>query len=139
MDTVTEQITAPTDTARSPAAPAALCLRDEFGPLLRLDRRDVAGLTWCKNRARFWLTALKRRRKYQVDQGAAYTPEEGALIEALTALENAVSRLLLAQTSSLCPVSETCPEHTRQGDAENSRTQSSHKKEADIEQARTGP
>ena len=34
--------------------------------LLRLDRRDIAGLTWVRDRSRFWQTVLKRRRKYGV-------------------------------------------------------------------------
>jgi hypothetical protein len=84
-------LTAPADTARPPSSPG---IRDAFGPLLRIDRRDVAGLTWVKHRARFWLTALKRRRRYGVPRGAAYTPEESQLIEALTGLEREAGRLL---------------------------------------------
>lgn len=84
-------MTAPADTPRAPSSPS---IRDEFGPLLRIDRRDRAGLTWIKHRARFWLTALKRRRRYGVPRGAAYTPQEGALIEALTDLERSTDQLL---------------------------------------------
>jgi len=79
------------DIARAPSSPG---IRDDFGVLLRLDRRDVAGLTWIKHRARFWLTALKRRRRYAVPRGTGYTPEESELIGHLTALENAASGLL---------------------------------------------
>ena len=68
-------------------------IRDEFGVLLRLDRRDVAGLTWLKHRARFWLTALKRRRKY-LPRGVSYTQQESAAIEVLTDLEREAGRLL---------------------------------------------
>ena len=69
-------------------------LRDDFGVLLTLDRRDVAGLTWVKHRARMWFTALKRRRRYGMPKGADYTPQEGALIEALADLERSTDRLL---------------------------------------------
>lgn len=61
-------------------------------PLLRLDRRDRAGLTWLKNRARFWLTGLKRRRKY-LPQGEPYSEAEAAAIRALVALEEAAGQL----------------------------------------------
>jgi len=67
---------------------------DSYGPLLCLDRRDVAGLVWIKTRSRMWINGLKRRRKYQVERGAIYTPEESAVIETLADLENAVGRLL---------------------------------------------
>ena len=70
-----------------------MTLRDEYGPIIRLDQRDRAGLTWTMHRARFWLTALKRRRKY-LPRRAGYTPEEGGLIEALVALEREAGRLL---------------------------------------------
>jgi len=73
---------------------AGMGIIDDFGPLLTLDRRDVAGLTWIKSRARFWLTALKRRRRYGVPRGAGYTEAEGRLIEALTGLEREAGRLL---------------------------------------------
>lgn len=76
--------------AQAPSSPG-IC--DTFGPLLRLDDRDKAGLRWIKQRARFWLTALKRRRKY-LPRGASFTPEESILIGHLTALENAAGRLL---------------------------------------------
>lgn len=46
--------------------------------LLRLDPRDRAGLTWLRNRARFWLTALKRRRKY-LPPGEPYSEAERPL------------------------------------------------------------
>lgn len=60
--------------------------------LLRLDERDRAGLTWIKNRARFWITGLKRRRKHLPKCG--YSPEEMALFRALLALEEAAGELL---------------------------------------------
>ncbi len=56
--------------------------------LLRLDPRDRAGLEWLRNRARFWLTALKRRRKY-LPQGEPFSEAEAAAIRALVALEEA--------------------------------------------------
>lgn len=84
-------MTAPADIARAPSSPG---LRDAFGPLLRIDRRDRAGLRWVKTRCQMWLTALKRRRRYGVPRGADYTPEESDLIGHLTALENAAGRLL---------------------------------------------
>ncbi len=90
-------MTAPTDTPRAPSSPGCSpgpTLQDAFGPLLRIDRRDRAGLTWCKHRARMWLTALKRRRCYGVPRGAGYTEAEGQLIEALTGLEREAGRLL---------------------------------------------
>ena len=61
--------------------------------LLLLDPRDRAGLTWIRNRARFWLTALKRRRKY-LPPGEPYSDAEAAAIMALVDLEEAASRLL---------------------------------------------
>ena len=61
--------------------------------LLRMDPRDRAGLAWAKNRARFWLTALKRRRKY-LPPGKPYGPEEVIVLQALIDLENAASQLL---------------------------------------------
>lgn len=61
--------------------------------LIRMDRRDRAGLEWARNRARFWLTAIKRRRKH-LPRGEPYSPEEAAMIQALGALEEAAGRLL---------------------------------------------
>jgi len=58
-----------------------------------MDRRDRAGLEWVRNRARFWLTALKRRRKH-LHRGEPYSEEEAAMIQALGALEEAAGRLL---------------------------------------------
>lgn len=52
-------------------------LHDPFGRLLALDRRDVAGLMWVKTRSRMWINGLKRRRRYGVPRGAAYTEQEG--------------------------------------------------------------
>lgn len=60
--------------------------------LLRIDPRDQAGLRWARNRARFWITALKRRRKYLPK--CDYSPEEMALFQALLALEAAAGELL---------------------------------------------
>lgn len=60
--------------------------------LLRIDSRDQAGLEWVKNRVRFWLTANKRRRA--LPQAAPDSPEETAVIQALTVLEEAAGRLL---------------------------------------------
>ena len=87
-------MTALPDTPRVPSSHAGAVLQDAFGPLLRIDRRDRAGLLWCKRRARFWITDLKRRRRYGVPRGAGYTPEESQLIEALTALEREAAKLL---------------------------------------------
>lgn len=61
--------------------------------LLRLDRRDRAGLRWLKNRARFWLTGLKRRRKH-LPRGEPFGEEEAAVLRALIALETAAGQLL---------------------------------------------
>lgn len=69
-------------------------LHDAFGPLLRIDRRDVAGLLWCKRRAQMWRDTLRRRRKYAVPKGANFTQEESAVIETLADLEGAAGRLL---------------------------------------------
>lgn len=109
-------MTAPDDTR--PAAPG---ISDRYGPLLYLSDQDRRGLEWLKLRAQVWRNAIRRRRKYGVSRGEPFTPEESELIGTLAALENAISRLLLAEPSSLCPVSKTRPEHTRQGDAQISR------------------
>lgn len=61
--------------------------------LLHLDPRDRAGLCWLRNRARFWLTALERRRKF-LPRGEPFSPEEVAAIRALVALEEAAGELL---------------------------------------------
>lgn len=111
-------------------------LYDRFGPIIRLSPQDRRGLTWLKVRARQWLNGLKRRRRYSLPRGCAFTSEESELIGTLTALENAISSLLLSGPSSLCPISDIPSEHTGQGDAEISHTQSSHKTEASIDQAR---
>lgn len=60
--------------------------------LLRLDPRDRAGLEWARNRARFWITALKRRRKHLPP--CPYSPEELALFQALLSIELAAGELL---------------------------------------------
>lgn len=69
-------------------------LHDTYGPLIRLDARDLAGLTWVKVRARQWINGLKRRRRYGMPRGAAYTEQESQVIEALAGLEREVGRLL---------------------------------------------
>ncbi len=69
-------------------------LTDTFGPLLRLDRRDRAGLLWIKTRSRMWLNGLKRRRRYGVPRGEPFTKEEAALIGLLSDLERDAGRLL---------------------------------------------
>jgi hypothetical protein len=61
--------------------------------LLRLDPRDVAGLRWIKARSRFWLTAIKRRRKH-LPPGEPYSEAEATAIRALAALEEAATALL---------------------------------------------
>ncbi len=61
--------------------------------LLRLAPRDRAGLEWARNRARFWITALKRRRK-RLPPGEPYGPEEVRVLRALIDLENAAGQLL---------------------------------------------
>ncbi len=61
--------------------------------LLRLDPRDRAGLEWARNRARFWITALKRRRKH-LPPGEPYSPEEASVLNALIDLETAAGQLL---------------------------------------------
>ena len=65
--------------------------------LLHLTPKDRAILTWVSNRARAWLTALKRRRKY-LPRGAPYSPEEAQAIRALAMPEEGV-RVLLRQGS----------------------------------------
>lgn len=62
-------------------------------PLLRLSEREQAGLRWLKGRARYWLTALKRRRK-RLPRGAPYGVEEAEILKALLALEAATGALL---------------------------------------------
>ena len=62
--------------------------------LLRLDRRDMAGLRWIHARSRFWRTVLKRRRKYGIPRGAGFDPEEAEALQALADLERAASVLL---------------------------------------------
>ena len=62
--------------------------------LLRLDRRDVAGLVWLKERAAFWRYVLRKRRKYGVQRGANFSPEEAAAFKAVMELEKAVEKLL---------------------------------------------
>ena len=62
--------------------------------LIRIDPRDRAGLEWAKNRARFWLTGLKRRRKH-LPRGEPYSEAEAAAIRALVALEEAAGQLLM--------------------------------------------
>jgi hypothetical protein len=61
--------------------------------LLPLDRRDRAGLIWIRKRARFWLTALKRRRNC-LHPCEPVSETEAAAIRALVALEEAAGGLL---------------------------------------------
>lgn len=61
--------------------------------LLRLDERDQAVLRWLRNRAQFWLTSLKRRRK-RLPRGEPFSPEEAEILKALLALEAAAGQLL---------------------------------------------
>lgn len=63
------------------------------GRLLSLDARDRAGLEWLRNRARFWLTALKRRRK-RLPPGEPFGEEEAAVLRVLLALESVSGQLL---------------------------------------------
>jgi hypothetical protein len=90
-------------TARTTPSPAAL---------LRLDRRDRAGLTWLRNRARFWLTALKRRRKH-LPRGEPYSEAEATAIRALVALEEAAG-ILLGQAEAGPPHLERQPHEHRE-------------------------
>lgn len=90
---------------RTPPAPALLVQPVEplkkraanrppaLAALLKFDRRDVAGLCWIRERARFWLTALKRRRKC-LPPGEPYSQEEAAAIRALITLEASAGELL---------------------------------------------
>ena len=61
---------------------------------LRLTARDQAALRWLMGRCRFWITALKRRRKYAVQRGAGFDPEEAAAFKAVMELEKAAVSLL---------------------------------------------
>lgn len=61
--------------------------------LLHLDAKDRAGLEWIMDRSRFWLTALKRRRKY-LPPGEPYGEAEAAFIRALAAMENSAKEIL---------------------------------------------
>ena len=62
--------------------------------LLRLDDRDRRGLEWVRNRARFWITVLKRKRKYGLPRGAEFDPAEDDRLRSLLDLEQAAERLL---------------------------------------------
>jgi hypothetical protein len=61
--------------------------------LLRLDRRDRAGLEWVRQRAGWWIRAMARRRKY-LPRGEPYSEAEAATLRALMALEAAAGELL---------------------------------------------
>jgi len=62
-------------------------------PLLRLSAQERRGLRWAKDFARFWLTALKRRRKH-LPRGAPYGELEATILRALLALEASSAELL---------------------------------------------
>lgn len=63
--------------------------------LLRLDPRDLAGLRWVRNRARHWLTAAKRARKYRPHE-RIFDDQEAAILRSLVQLEKAAGHLLAA-------------------------------------------
>lgn len=63
-----------------------------FANLLRLDRRDRAGLEWLKGWARSRITRLKVRRKYLPP--GPYSPAEVEVFQALLALEEVAGQLL---------------------------------------------
>ena len=61
--------------------------------LLVIDDRDRRGLEWTRSRARYWLTAIRRRRKHLL-QGKPCSPEEVAANRAPMALQDAASHML---------------------------------------------
>lgn len=72
-------------------------------PLIRIDPRDRAGLEWARNRARFWVMALKRRCRY-LRPGEPYNPEEAESLKALLALEAAADTLLEMSRGNNCNI-----------------------------------
>lgn len=60
--------------------------------LLRIGKRDRAGLEWLRQRAGLWIVVMRRRRKRLPPGG--YSEEEAATLRALIDLEKAASRLL---------------------------------------------
>ena len=54
----------------------------------------VDRLLWLRYRARFWITALKRRRKYLIRRGAPFGPEEADTLRVLLDLERSAKLLL---------------------------------------------
>ena len=66
-------------------------------PLLSLNARDRAGLSWLQCRARGWLTDLKRQRKYRVRE-PVFEPEETRLLQALVNLEQAARQVLVSSS-----------------------------------------
>lgn len=73
--------------------------------LLEIDEHDRRGLEWLRKRAHFWLTVLKRRRRYL---GGEPCSEEAQLIMALLALEAAAGELLQARVT-LRPATDSRP------------------------------
>ena len=62
--------------------------------VLRLTHRDRAGLRWLHQRCHTWRHNFNLHRKYQAVPGANFTPEEIAVLEALTGLEATARQLL---------------------------------------------
>jgi len=61
--------------------------------LLRLDRRELSGLRWLRQWARWRLTAHKRRRKYR-PPATTFEAQEAEVLQALVDLERTAGRLL---------------------------------------------
>lgn len=61
--------------------------------LLHFDPRDREGLTWLQKRARFWLNAAQRQRRYLPPEEMCNDDEEGTIV-ALEAIEEATGALL---------------------------------------------
>jgi len=61
-------------------------------PLIFLSPRDAAGLRWLEGRSRYWLSQLKRSRKYQPP--GKFSSKEMELLTALVQLERGCTRIL---------------------------------------------
>lgn len=69
--------------------------------LLEIDERDRRGLEWTRNRARFWMTAVKRRWQL-LSPCETLSPEEAATFRALVVMEEAAGQLLRLGYPTAC-------------------------------------